>query len=106
MWKSTLAFYMPQGNEDYVREYSADELSDSHIVKQVFDYCQILEGHITYYGWLFLIKQYGYEGLYEIDKQSGWFDSGSLDEFVRDVELEIRMVKASEYDTCIHSEDD
>lgn len=74
---------------------------DPIVVQQVFDYCQILEGHITYSGWLFLLKQFGYERLYDIDQKSGWFDSSSLEEFVQDVDLEIRMVKASEFDTCV-----
>lgn len=101
MFHNTLAFYMPYGNEDAIKEYSKEELKDPAIVKQVFDYCQILEGNITYSGWLFLLKQYGYDRLYDIDQESGWFDSASLEEFKQDVDLEIRMVKASEFDTCV-----
>lgn len=96
-----LVFYMPYGNEENAKEYSKEELMNPSVVQQVFDYCQILEGHITYSGWLFLLKQYGYEQLYEINHKSGWFDSILLEEFIQDVNLEIRMVKASEFDTCV-----
>lgn len=100
-----LAFYIPQGSEECIKEYSKEELMNPSVVQQVFDYCQILEGHITYSGWLFLVKQYGYERLYDIDQKSGWFDSTSLEEFIQDVDLEIRMVRASEYDTCVQDDE-
>ena len=100
MTHEVLAFYMPYGKEDSVTEYRKKDMQDPDIVKQLFDYCQILEGHITYSGWLFLIKYYGYEKLHEIDKMSKWFDSESLEEFIENVNLEIRMVNASENDPC------
>lgn len=101
MLNNTLAFYMPHGNENAVKDYSKEELKNPDIVKQVFDYCQILEGHITYSGWLFLLKHYDYQQLYEIDQNSGWFGSASLEKFIEDVDLEIRIVKANEFDTCV-----
>lgn len=80
---SLLAIYMPHGSDEIIKEYSSEELMDPSVVRQIFDYCQILEGHITHSGWLFLLKQYGYGKLYEIDKQSGWFYSSSIVEFIK-----------------------
>ena len=40
-------------------------------VEIVFDYAQILEVQITNRGWEYLIKQYGFNKLFEIDKRSG-----------------------------------
>lgn len=101
-----LAFYIPFGNEENTVVYGKTDLLNPDVLKELFDYCQILEGLITYSGWLFLLKQYGYEKLYEIDKKSGWFDSSTLEQFIEDVDLEIRMVKAAENDFCRFSSSD
>ena len=54
---------------------------DPDKVEELFDYCQILEAYITKSGWDFLIDHYGYDGLYDIDKKSKWFDAENLEEF-------------------------
>lgn len=62
---------------------------------ELFDDCQILEAYITKSGWEFLIKFYGYEKLYEIDRKSGWHegqeDPYNLDEYVKWVEYEMEI---------------
>lgn len=74
-----LAFYMPYPYEkDNILEYTENDLMNPEIVEQLFDYCQILEGYITKTGWGFLISNYGYEALFEINKKSGWLDSKNL----------------------------
>ena len=71
-------YYYPfKGNQE-LREYTKEELMDPNKVEELFDYCQILEAYITKEGWEFLIRHYGYEKLYEIDKKSGWFDAGGV----------------------------
>lgn len=87
-----LAYYMPYPYEKgNVKEYSESDLLDPVVVEELFDYCQILEGYITKTGWDFLISNYGYEELFEIDKKSGWLDSDSLDEYISDLEYEKEM---------------
>lgn len=75
-------------NQDF-REYTEEELSHASKVEELFDYCQILEAYITKSGWDFLIRRYGYEGLYEIDRRSGWFDAVSLEEFEQCIAAQI-----------------
>ncbi len=82
----TLAFYiypLPNGTE-----YTSDDLTDRDNVLRLFDYCQILEAVIYRSGWDFLIKHYGYESLYDINKESDWLDCNSVGEFVRCVEYQ------------------
>jgi len=46
------------------------------------------EKSITKAGWDFLIKHYGYEKLFELDKISGWFDCSNIGEFIERVQYE------------------
>ena len=89
-----LAYYCyspaPCGN---YREISAEELKDPKKVESLFNLCQIYEANITADGWHFLIGQYGFQRLYEIDKESGWFDEDTLEEYVLRVCEEIRMAE-------------
>lgn len=85
-------------NQDF-REYTKEDLSKASKVEELFDYCQILEAYITKSGWDYLIWQYGYEGLYEIDCKSKWFDVDSLEEFQQCIEAEIEnCIKAELYE--------
>ena len=89
-----LAYYCyspaPCGN---YREISAEELKDQKKVESLFNLCQIYEATITADGWHFLIGQYGFQRLYEIDKESGWFNEDTLEEYVLRVCEEIRMTE-------------
>ena len=61
-------------------------------VEELFDYCQILEAYITRPGWEFLIQVHGYEGLYKINKRSGWFpEEESLEEFQLTIQGEMEQ---------------
>ena len=85
-------------NQDF-KEYTKEDLSKASKVEELFDYCQILEATITKSGWDHLIAQYGYEGLYGIDRKSGWFDVDSLEEFQQCIEAEIEnCIKAGLYE--------
>jgi hypothetical protein len=77
-----LAYYFyPFVPGQNVREYTKEQLMDAKTVENLFNYCQILEACITKQGWAFLIDQYGYEKLYEIDNISGWINADTLEEF-------------------------
>ena len=79
-----LGFYiypLPGGTE-----YTAADLENPDKVIELFDYCAILEGMVTKEGWDFLIDLYGYEKLFQMDKESEliwWADS--LEEFIEGV---------------------
>lgn len=76
-----LTFYhYPFVQNQNFKEYTKEDLSDISEVEKLFDYCQILEAYITKSGWDYLIQRYGYEGLYNIDQKSGWFNAQSLEE--------------------------
>lgn len=76
-----LTFYhYPFVQNQNFKEYTKEDLSDISEVEKLFDYCQILEAYITKSGWDYLIQRYGYEGLYNIDQKSGWFNAESLEE--------------------------
>ncbi|WP_155979030.1 hypothetical protein [Oscillibacter sp. 1-3] len=82
----TLAFYiypLPQGTS-----FTANDLSVSDNVRILFDYMQIFLAVISKEGWEFLIQQYGYDGLFEINSKSGWIDCERLDEFIEVLEYE------------------
>lgn len=81
---NTLAFRIYP--ETFGTEYSKLDLTDVEKVRELFDYCQILEATIFKEGWEFLIKYHGYEILYNIEKQSGWFDSENIDDFKLNIE--------------------
>lgn len=49
---------------------------------------QILLAVISKEGWEFLIQQYGYEKLFEINIKSGWIDCETLNEFIEAFEYE------------------
>jgi len=86
-----LAYYLyPFVENQKCREYTEEELKNPQVVREVFDYCQILEAYITKEGWGFLVNYYGYERLYEIDKTSGWFDEKTLEGFIEAVQQEIK----------------
>ena len=91
-----LAYYLcPFAPEMEPKEYTKQDLMNPQKVEELFDYCQILEGYITRYGWEFLIKYYGYNGLFEIDKRSGWLCEkidGSIEEYIECVEYEINSM--------------
>ena len=91
-----LAYYLyPFEKGQEPREYTKEKLMDPQTVKELFDYCQILEGYITKEGWEFLIKHYGYEKLYEIDKKSGWHcdeSENDLEEYIETIRSEIEMI--------------
>ena len=86
-------YYYPFTLNQDVREYCKEELMRPEVVKELFDYCQILECYITRAGWEFLVGYYGYEVLYEIDKRSGWLSEQSFDntleEYIECVKQEI-----------------
>lgn len=67
-------------NQNYI-EYTVDDFRNLSKVRELFDYCQILEAYITSSGWDFLIGYHGYEVLYQIDQESGWCDADTLEEF-------------------------
>ena len=87
MINEKLALYIypiPQGTA-----YGYEELSSPTKVRELFDYCQILEGVISKKGWEFLINTYGYETLYSMDKESEWHDCSSLEEYISWIEYEM-----------------
>lgn len=91
-----LAFYhYPFVQNQGIREYTKADLSHASKVEELFDYCQILEAYITKSGWEYLIRRYGYDGLYEIDRRSGWFDTDSLEEFEQCIAAQIECCIAS-----------
>lgn len=75
-----MAFYIypfPKGTS-----YTAKELSCSDTVETLFDYMQILDAVIYKEGWDFLIQQYGYQKLFEINNRSEWLACETLEEFI------------------------
>ena len=83
---NTLAFYvypLPQGTS-----FTADDLSVPVNVETLFNYMQIWLAAISKEGWEFLIRQYGYEKLFEINIKSDWIDCEELDEFIEALEYE------------------
>jgi hypothetical protein len=83
---NTLAFYIyptPRGTH-----YTSKDLNTPEKVEKLFDYMQIHLAIISKEGWDFLIKQYGYEQLFEINKRSKWLDCKSLKEFIERIEYE------------------
>lgn len=68
--------------------YTEENIRTLDDVAGLFDYCQIMEAMISKKGWDYLIKKFGIEGLFQANKESGWFDSGSLEEFICDIEYE------------------
>lgn len=68
--------------------YTEEDVKTLDDVVGIFDYCQIMEAMISKNGWDYLIEKFGVEGLYEADKESGWFDSDSIGMFICDIEYE------------------
>jgi len=86
---NTLAFYvypLPQGTS-----FTADDLSVPGNVEMLFNYMQIWLAALSKEGWEFLIQQYGYEKLFEINIKSDWIDCEELDEFIEALEYEIEI---------------
>lgn len=52
----------------------------------LFNYMQIWLAAISKEGWEFLIQQYGYEKLFEINIKSDWIDCEELDEFIKEAQ--------------------
>ncbi len=71
--------------------YTAEDLSDLKKVEELFDLAQILEAYITYDGWQFLIKKYGWEKLYESNNRSGWIDADDLEDYQEWVKYEMEI---------------
>lgn len=69
-------------------EYGSKELSNPQKVIELFDYCQILEAVISKQGWEYLIDYYGYENLFRINQESGWFDCSSIEELISYIKSE------------------
>ncbi|MEL6986296.1 MAG: hypothetical protein AAGK97_00555 [Bacteroidota bacterium] len=66
----------PEGTNYYEADLNTEEK-----VIQLFDYCQILEAHITQDGWKHLIEVFGMQRLFELNQKSGWYDCETVDEF-------------------------
>ena len=92
-----LAFYLypfePHNKKSIAPiEYTKEDLMNLSKVEELFDYCQILEAYITRPGWEFFIQVHGYEGLYKINKRSGWFpEEESLEEFQLTIQGEMEQ---------------
>lgn len=70
-------------------EYTKENLKSCDTVIELFGYCEILEGLITKAGWQFLIDFYGYDKLYEMDKEALWYDGESIEDYINWVKYEI-----------------
>ncbi|MDO4975708.1 MAG: hypothetical protein Q4E53_00445 [Eubacteriales bacterium] len=95
-----LAYYMPYGNEENTIEYTKEQLQDPSLVKELFDYCHIYEGYITYEGWLYLIEIFGYDFLFEMNQESGWFDCKDLESYISQVNYEMNLARMTSIDEC------
>ena len=71
---------LPEGTR-----YSHDDLKSTEQVEHLFDYCQIFEAIIYKEGWDYLIDNFGYDILYQINRASGWKDCDTLDEFIQNI---------------------
>lgn len=69
--------------------YGYTDLLQPETVEILFDYCQIMEAVIYKEGWEMLLNYHGLETLYELNNKSGWFDCGSMDEFLQYIEANI-----------------
>lgn len=83
-WLAYRIYPEPSGTE-----YSHSNLMDKATVALLFDYCQILEAVISREGWKVLIDHHGFQELYKINEHCGWFDCGSLEEFIDEVNSHI-----------------
>lgn len=89
--KTILAFNIypkPHG----INYYNNDLMTEKD-VENLFDLCQILQAIIYQSGWEYLIYQFGFNKLFEINNRSGWFDSRSVQEYQQDVYLYITASK-------------
>ena len=68
--------------------FSEKDIQSIDDVIMLFDYCQILEASITKNGWDYLIDKFGFDGLFEADKKSGWFSCDSVDELINVIATE------------------
>jgi hypothetical protein len=71
---------LPQGTI-----YFRDDLKSVEQIEQLFDYCQIWEAIIYKEGWDYLVDDFGYSKLFEINNNSGWKDCDTLEEFIQDI---------------------
>lgn len=69
-------------------EYTQSDLVIKEKVIELFGFCGILEGLITKEGWDFLIEFYGYEKLYQMDKEAMWFDEDTMEKYIEIVKNE------------------
>jgi hypothetical protein len=73
-------------------KYYENDLNRTESVKILFDYCQILEAVIYEAGWNYLIANYGYELLLELERESGWFMSSDIDELKENIDLYLQAL--------------
>lgn len=64
------------------KEYTEQDLEDEAIVKELFDYCQVLLATINKHGWKKLFRFHGLEKLLAINEESGWFDTDTRKEAI------------------------
>lgn len=83
-------YYFPYADNHKIIEYTAEDLSTSQQIEELFDYCQILEAYITPDGWQFLIEKYGWEKLFEINNKSGWFWAEDVEDYKLYVQEDIK----------------
>ena len=95
-----LAYYhYPFDENNNYTEYIEDDLSNPEKLQELFDYCQILEAYITYDGWKFLVKKYGFKKLFEINNKSGWIDADNIQEYQSWIEQEMQTLLKSDNKT-------
>lgn len=93
-----LAYYFypfVRNNRECIPYSEADLLKEEKVI-ELFDYCQILEAYIIFEGWVYLIEKHGWEKLYQLDRESGWFDVESIEEYRACVKSEMEMLKQIE----------
>jgi len=66
-------------------ELFESDLNEEIKILKLFDSCQILQSIIYPKGWEYLLKKYGLIKLYEIDLESGWFDTDNKKEWLESI---------------------
>ena len=70
------------------RIYTENDVQTIDDVIKLFDDCQIMDAMISKQGWAYLIEKFGVQRLYQADKESGWFDCDSMEEFSSMIDYE------------------
>ena len=70
-------------------EYWEEDLSDEAAVYDLFVSCSQMDTYLTKSGWEYLIDNFGYETLYDLDKQAGYLDCESVEQYEEWVGYEI-----------------